>query len=164
MRDLRSSRPSDRLPHVSGPGQVSRSWDERYGPIGGKKTLMSPRVINWASVRTCHCSVGDGQLWQFLPRDSCRQYTRRDIFEGCLHLWEVNILSHQGRSPLIYYVPIPNLSATPGRYQTGSTANLVTASSPELFKHILPSGTLVSHQQLLPESAENLSDWRKSRG
>lgn len=37
---------------------------------------------------------------------------------------------------------MPNLSATPGRYQAGSTANFVTASSPESFLHILPSGTL----------------------
>lgn len=41
------------------------------------------------------------------------------------------------------YIPMPNLSATPGKYQTGSTANFVTASSPELFRHILPSGILV---------------------
>jgi len=31
-------------------------------------------------------------------------------------------------------------SATPGRYQTGSTANLVTFSSPWGFMQILPSG------------------------
>lgn len=39
---------------------------------------------------------------------------------------------------------MPNLSATPGRYQAGSTANFVTASSPESFLQILPSGTLRS--------------------
>ena len=55
--------------------------------------------------------------------------------------------------------PIPNLSATPGRYHTlergqklqvegerdkltGSTANFVTASSPVSFRHTFPSGTL----------------------
>lgn len=37
---------------------------------------------------------------------------------------------------------MPNLSATPGRYQAGSTANFVTASSPDSFLQILPSGTL----------------------
>ena len=36
---------------------------------------------------------------------------------------------------------IPNRSATPGKYQTGSTANLVTASSPSSFRQIFPSGT-----------------------
>ena len=39
---------------------------------------------------------------------------------------------------------MPNLSATPGKYQAGSTANFVTASSPESFLQILPSGTLCS--------------------
>jgi hypothetical protein len=34
---------------------------------------------------------------------------------------------------------MPNLFATPGKYQTGSTATLVTASSPDSFKHTEPS-------------------------
>ena len=38
-------------------------------------------------------------------------------------------------------IPIPNRSATPGRNQTGSTANFVTANSPKSLRHIFLSGT-----------------------
>jgi hypothetical protein len=69
-------------------------------PIGGKKVLMSPRVM----------SSG----------------------------YEPPVCSNRAR--LRVPSSIPNRSATPGRYQTGSTANFVTASSPDALRHILPSG------------------------
>ena len=50
-------------------------------------------------------------------------------------------ISNQASTVRMNAIPIPNRSATPGRYQTGSTANFVTANSPELLRHIFLSGT-----------------------
>ena len=58
------------------------------------------------------------------------------------------------------YIPIPNLSATPGRCQTGSTANLVTASSPNSLRHIFLSGTMRPSRTLCSSSG-NLICWIK---
>ena len=49
-------------------------------------------------------------------------------------------------------IPIPNLSATPGRYHTGSTATFVTASSPVELRQIFPSGTSLP-ERTLPSSS-----------
>ena len=58
-------------------------------------------------------------------------------------------------------IPIPNLLATPGRCQTGSTANLVTASSPNSLRHIFLSGTMRPSRTLCSSSG-NLICWIKS--
>src|ERR1700760_3753412 len=47
---------------------------------------------------------------------------------------------------------IPNLSATPGRYQTGSTATLVTCNSPNSLRHIFPSASNLPALTLLSSS------------
>ena len=126
-------------------------------PMGGKKTLMSPRVINWGML--VKQSVGP-RTKADLPPGSYHQCAQKVTDVEYLRLR--NVSGDEHHSELLWLL-IPNLSATPGRYQTytasrqtrwrgssdkshksltGSTANLVTDNSPSLFKHTLPSGTL----------------------
>lgn len=75
---------------------IPRLQQRKYIPIGGRNTLMSPRVINWYCVRTarpCYSSVGAGRS---LPQDSCHRCTQRATFEECPRLRLVSRVS-QGR-------------------------------------------------------------------
>lgn len=91
-------------------------------PIGGMKSLISPRVMSSGK-----------------EPPVCSKRDRRSVASS-VYPWLCNVsYSCRGLSGLGKWVPIPNLSATPGRYHTGSTANFVTANSPNSFKQILPS-------------------------
>lgn len=100
------------------------------------------------------------RLWYrlvWLARDKILQYAQTRNDEGLLRLEkQISVCGMNMRS---WHLPIPNRSATPGRYQTyriirnvspprddecitGSTANLVTASSPPSLRQTLPSGIL----------------------
>lgn len=103
---------------------------------------MSPRVISWCIVRTARTWPSIVDMGWISPRDSCRRCTQRETFGEFPHLHLVSMAGAKSRILSSGNSPMPNLSATPGRYQAGSTANFVTASSPESFLHILPSGTL----------------------
>lgn len=106
--------------------------------------MISPRVISWYFVRTALASSSSVRVGRISPRDSCRRCTQRETCGEFPHLPLVSLAVTKTHMLSSVNSPMPNLSATPGRYQAGSTANFVTASSPESFLQILPSGTLFS--------------------
>ena len=114
--------------------------------VRGRKSLMSPRVIS---------SGKDPPV-----------FSNRDLRKAPSSVIELVSTYFPGNDRYqdqtftirMGYIPIPNLSATPGRCQTGSTANFVTANSPNSLRQIFLSGTMRPSRTLCSSSG-NLICW-----
>ena len=114
--------------------------------LRGRKSLISPRVIS---------SGKDPPV--FSNRD-LRKAPSSGV--GLVSTYAPGNDRYQSQIFIIRmgHIPIPNRSATPGRCQTGSTANFVTASSPDSLRHIFLSGT-IRPSRTLCSSSGNLICW-----
>lgn len=132
-RGLRSSKPSSHLGYM-----VKTRLDSRMAPKGAS----TAHTDGWQEdfdittgdqlADVCQKSRRQKISWVSRPylRIAAASVLEQRPPESAL---VCDLLAYTSKRGLVVdrcHLPMPNLSATPGRYHTGSTANLVTASSP----------------------------------